>query len=122
MKKIVRMFVFSGIAVFATSLFDRGFVVHYELQTFLKTIFLITVFHYLIAPFIRLILLPLNIITLGLVSVAAYFVLFYFFISWFPLIEIKPWIFNGTQISYLGNIAVSAISLTTIINLLEKLL
>ena len=118
----MRMVLFSAIAIYITSFYNRGFIIHFEWPVFLKTVILISLLYYLIVPFTRLILLPLNILTLGLVSVLVYFFLFYFVISYFSLIDIRSWVFNGYTISYFANVIISAISISTIINLLEKLL
>lgn len=132
MKKIARMMVFSAGALFITSLWNKGFVVNFTPTAFLKAVIVIALIYYLIIPISKVILLPLNIIFLGLASAVAYFLIFYFIINKSSVIEVKSWLFPGlhiaglaiqkTNISYLGNIVLSSLSISFIINLLESLL
>ena len=122
MKKLFRMIVFSAIAIFLTSLWNKGFVIKADWQIYWKAVLLVTLIYYLIVPLSKIILLPLNFLTIGFVSVVVYYFLFYFLTNYFSLIEIKGWSFSGYDFSQLTNIFVSAISVSTIINLLEKIL
>lgn len=132
MKKIFRMVIFSLAAIFLTSLWNRGFVIRGDTMIYLKAAFIIAAVYYLIVPVSKLILLPLNILTLGLVSVIFYAAIFYFLLNRFQLISIKEWVFPGVQlfgmtltkikISGLSNIFISSFSISTIINLLEKII
>lgn len=122
MKKLFRMIVFSAIAIFLTSVWDKGFIIKPDLMIYLKATLLIALIYYLVVPLSKIILLPLNFLTLGFVSVIVYCFLFYFLTNYFSLIEIKSWNFSGYNFSQLANIFVSAISISTIINLLEKIL
>jgi len=116
------MIVFSAIAIFLTSVWDKGFIIKPDLMIYLKATLLIALIYYLVVPLSKIILLPLNFLTLGFVSVIVYCFLFYFLTNYFSLIEIKSWNFSGYNFSQLANIFVSAISISTIINLLEKIL
>ena len=132
MKKIFRMVVFSGIAIFLTSLWNKGFIVKLDPIIFLKASLLIAAVYYLVLPISKLILLPLNIISLGLVSVVFYSAVLFFLFNRFNLIIVKDWTFSGLKIynftiggmdiSRILNIFVSSFSLSTIINLLETFL
>lgn len=132
MKKLFRMFIFSSLALYLTSLWNKGFILKYDTKSLLLTVFLIILLYYLAIPITKLILLPLNILTLGLVSLIAYFLLFYFVISHFPLLKIEGWEFPGLtlfgitiskmKIGYLQNLIVSALSLSFVINALESVL
>ncbi|MCS6956825.1 MAG: phage holin family protein [Patescibacteria group bacterium] len=132
MKKFFRMIIFSATAIYLTSLWNKGFIINLDFFSFLKASLFIALVYYLIVPVSKIILLPLNFLTLGLVSIVFYVVLFYLFFSNFGLIIIKPWYFSGgkffnliitpVNISYLANIFLSAFSISTIINLLEKIL
>jgi uncharacterized membrane protein YvlD (DUF360 family) len=132
MKKIFRMIVFSGTAIFITALWNKGFIIKSDPMIYLKAALVLTIVYYLIVPISKLILLPLNILTVGLVSVIFYAFIFYFLLSYFNLINIKEWVFSGTKllgitlgeikISSLANIFVSSFSISTIINLLEKII
>lgn len=132
MKKIFRMIIFSAIAIFLTSLWDKGFIIKFDWQIYFKSVLLIALIYYLVVPLSKIILLPLNFLTLGFMSVVVYCFLFYFLTKYFSLIEIKSWIFSGfsiygvglrnTELSQLANVFVSAISVSAIINLLEKLI
>jgi len=126
------MIVFSAVAIYFTSLWNKGFIIETDWMIYLKASLVIAAIYYLVVPVSKLILLPLNIITLGLVSVIFYSLVLYFFLNKFSLIQIKPWNFIGlslfgiiivpTTISQLANIFLSAFSISTIINLLEKIL
>jgi len=130
MKKIFRKIIFSAVAIYFTSLWNKGFVIEADWLVYLKAALVIAAIYYLIVPISKLILLPLNIITLGLVSVVFYALALYFFLNKFSLIEIKPWEFSGlslwgiiipAKVSQLANIFLSAFSISTIINLLERM-
>lgn len=132
MKKILRMFVFPGLSLYLTSLWNKGFIVHFDPISFAKAVLLVGLVYYLIAPLLKTLLFPLNIITFGLASVIAYVGLFYFIIARFSIVEIKEWTFPGfqlfwlkipsAQLNYWANLVVSSFSVSTIINLLESFL
>ncbi len=132
MKKIIRMLLFSAVAVYLTSLWDRGFVVSYDFIVIVKASLLVALMFYLVRPLSKLILLPLNILTLGVISTVVYCFLFFFLTRYFGLINIKEWTFSGFNLlgfavgqikfSQTANIFVSAISVSTIINSLEQLI
>ncbi|MCX7955975.1 MAG: phage holin family protein [Patescibacteria group bacterium] len=132
MKKIFRMIIFSATAIYLTSLWNKGFVINFDFFSFLKASLFIALAYYLIIPTSKIIFLPLNFLTLGLFSVIFYALILYFFSNNFGLITIKSWYFSGEKflnfiitpmnINYLVNIFLSAFSISTIINLLEKIL
>lgn len=122
MRKIFRKIIFSALAIYITSYWNHGFIIKNDLLIYLKASLIIAFIYYLIVPVSKLILLPLNLITMGLVSVIFYSLALYFFLIGFSLIEIQPWQFLGYDISQLANIFLVAFSISTIINLLEKLL
>lgn len=132
MKKIFRMIVFSGVAIFFTALWNKGFIIKADPWVYLKAVLVITAVYYLIIPVSKLVLLPLNLITFGLVSMIFYAFVFYFLLNNFNLINIKEWTFSGIEllgitlgeikVSSLANIFVSSFSISTIINLLEKII
>ncbi|PIP63819.1 hypothetical protein CO165_04405 [Candidatus Roizmanbacteria bacterium CG_4_9_14_3_um_filter_33_18] len=132
MKKILRMIIFSGVAIFLTALWNKGFVIKQDPMIYLKTALLIAAVYYLVLPISKLILLPLNIISLGLVSVIFYSVVLFFLFDRFNLITVKEWTFSGLKffslvvnemkISRTLNIFISSFSISTIINLLEKII
>ncbi|HEX7542556.1 MAG TPA: hypothetical protein VF385_00530, partial [Patescibacteria group bacterium] len=78
MKKILRMVIFSGVAIFLTALWNKGFIIKQDPIIYLKAALLIAAVYYLILPISKLILLPLNIISLGLVSVIFYSAVLFF--------------------------------------------
>lgn len=132
MKKILRMIIFSGVAIFLTALWNKGFIIKQDPIIYLKAALLIAAVYYLILPISKLILLPLNIISLGLVSVIFYSAVLFFLFNRFNLITVKEWTFPGLKffsfiiagmkISRILNIFVSSFSISTIINLLEKII
>lgn len=132
MKKLFRMVVFSGISLYLTALWNKGFITHMDYRNFLITTLAIALIFYLVLPISRVILLPLNFLSLGLVSIIFNIALFYFFQKYFSLIQIKGWLFPGlsfrgvvinkTQIPQIVNFLLSSASISFIINILEKLL
>lgn len=132
MKQIFRMVIFSAVAVYITSLWNKGFIVDYNWYIFAKATIIVSLIYYFIAPLIRVILLPLNILTLGLVSFLAYLLVFYILIEYFSVIKITSWIFPGfswngisinkMEIGYFTNLILSSLSVSLIINLLESLI
>jgi len=126
------MIIFSALAIYLTSLWNKGFIVPFNFTDFVQGIVVIAVIYYFINPLTKIVLLPLNILTLGMVSFIAFFIIFYFFVSSFSFIEIKEWVFPGfhwygfniekMSINYLGNLVLSSLSISLIINSLEKLL
>ncbi len=125
------MLIFSAVAVFLTSLWDKGFIVSSNVAVFLKAAILVTATYYFIAPLCKLILLPLNILTLGLISLAVYSLIFFFLGHYFSLVDIRAWTFHGgtflgltlgkMAISQLANIFLSSLSISFIINLMEHI-
>lgn len=122
MKKIFRMIIFTTIAIYVTSLWNKGFLINMNWQTFAKAVIIVAIIYYFIYPLSKLILLPLNVLTLGAVSAIILALLFYLFIARYDMIKIQPWVFRGTDINYLWNIVLSSLSISVIINFLEKLL
>ncbi len=132
MKKLLRMIIFSGVAIFLTALWNKGFIVKDDPMIYLKAALIIAAVYYLIVPASKLILLPLNILTFGLVSIVFYAAIFYFLLNRFNLISIEEWVFPGAKmlgitlgkikLSSTANIFVSSFSISTVINLLEKII
>lgn len=122
MKTIIRKIVFSAIAIYLTAYWNQGFIIKSDWMIYLKASLIIAIIYYLIVPVSKLILLPLNLITMGLMSVIFYSLALYFFLSNLSLVQIKPWEFSGYPIGQLTNIFVVAFSISTIINLSEKIL
>ena len=132
MKKIIRMFVFSAIGLYLTSLWNKGFIIPINNPfDLVKATALIAALWYILVPISKLILFPLQILTMGLLSVIIYFILFNYIFTNIPVISIKEWTFPGityfgitihkTFVSHTGNVLLSAFSLSAIINLLETL-
>lgn len=126
------MLVFSGAALYMTSVWNKGFAVHFAPLIFIKASLIIALVYYLVTPILKILLLPLNIITLGFASIVAYFGLFYFIMTRFSFGTVQGWVFPGLQIwmihipstplTYWANLALVSISISTIINLFEILL
>ncbi len=122
MKKILRMLLFSGFGFYLTSLWDKGFIINYDFKKFLIAVALMALTYYLIAPIAKIILLPLNILTFGLLSIIFYVFLFYFMDKNLQLLQIKSWVFQKYPISYWQNLVLSSLSVSAIINLIEKII
>lgn len=126
------MIIFSGLALYITSLWNKGFVISDDPKKFIITALAVAAILYLIVPISKVILLPLNILTLGLMSTIVYIGLFYLLQQYFHLIEIDSWMFGGItiwkiiipkmRIEYFNNLALSSLSISVIINTLERLL
>lgn len=132
MKKIFRMFLFSLVALYVTSVWNKGFLLHSDWTTLLKAAFAVALIYYVIVPVSKIVLLPINLLTLGLASTIVSLFLLYLLSHSFHLIDIKEWTFGG--ISLLGmtiqkmhisggwNLVLSSISISVIVQSLEKLL
>jgi len=124
------MLFFVSVAIYLTSLWNKGFILPTNIIDFLKLVLVFSFIYYLIVPFSKIILLPLNIITLGLVSFFVYLLLLHIVGTGLSLLTIKEWSFAGlklggfiiqkTHISYFWNLILSSLSLSSIINMLEK--
>lgn len=132
MKTIPRTVIFSALALYLTSLWDKGFVLKFEAVPFILTSIAVAILYYVIRPLTKIVLLPFNILTFGLVSLLVFCFLFYIITSQFSIVQIKDWVFPGLtllgfhlpkmSISYLQNIALSSLSVSFIIGILERLI
>ena len=132
MKKIFRMIVFPLSAIYITSLWNKGFIIKLDFMSLLTAVIVISIIWYILLPISKIVLFPIQILTMGLVSTIVYFLLFYFFVSKFSFIDIKSWVFPEvsllgiviakTQISFIANVFISSLSISSIINLEESLL
>ncbi len=126
------MIIFSSFALILTSLWNKGFILPSDLITFFVASLTLALVFYIILPLSKIILLPLNIITLGLVTFVVYLVILHFSGASLHLFEITEWNFQGLNIafisipkmhiSYLGNLVLSSVSISSIINVFEQLL
>ena len=132
MKKLFRMVVFSALAIYLTSLWNKGFILPSTLAMFIKATVAVTVIYYVVLPISKLVLLPLNIITLGMMSFLVYLFALHLLNSGFNFITIKDWVFAGasflgltvpkTSINYFFNLVLSSFSISFVINFLEQIL
>jgi len=132
MKKLFRMFIFSAFALFLTSLWNRGFVLSDNVSSFIISVIAITVIYYLIAPLLKIILLPLNLVSFGIASFCCILFLLHLLSSGFHLFSVSPWTFKELnlflfvmptfKISYILNLILSSVSISGIINTLERFL
>ena len=126
------MIVFPLSAIYLTSLWNKGFIIKLDFISLLTAVIVISIIWYILLPISKIVLFPIQILTMGLVSTIVYFLLFYFFVSKFSFIDIKSWVFPGvsllgiviakTQISFIANVLISSLSISSIINLEESLL
>lgn len=129
MKKILRMFIFSAIALYLTSLWNKAFVLTTDPNEFLKAVILIVVAYYLVVPISKVVLLPLNLLTFGLVSFGVFTLFLYVLNYHLGFVQIGDWVFQGGTflgihlnnviISENGNLFLSAFFISAIIRLLE---
>lgn len=131
MKTIFRILLFSALAVYLTSLWNQGFEVSLQLQEFAKVTLFVALATYLVLPISKIVLLPFNLLTFGLVSLALYVFTLYLMDNQLAIITVKEWdiqkfgllgfTFSKTHVSYIGNLILSAASLSAIIKTFEKL-
>ena len=129
MKKMLRMFIFSAIALYLTSLWNFGFVISYDVNVFFQSVLIIAVAYYLVLPISKVILLPLNILTFGMVSFGVFVLFLYIMDAHLSFIQINDWVFKGgtyfgihlnnVVISEAGNLILSALFISAIIKALE---
>lgn len=129
MKKILRMLIFSAIALYLTSLWNFGFVISYDLNVFFQSVLVIAFAYYLIFPISKVVLLPLNILTFGMVSFGIFVLFLYIMDVHLSFIQINDWVFKGgtffgihlnnVVISETGNLILSALFISVIIKGLE---
>lgn len=129
MKKLLRMFIFSAIALYLTSLWNYGFVISYDFNTFFQSTLIIAFAYYLILPISKVIFLPFNILTFGMVSFGVFVLFLYILDSHLSFIQINDWVFKGGSyfgihlnnvvISEMGNLILSALFISAIIKGLE---
>ncbi len=132
MKKIFKAPVIAAAAIFLTAFWNKGFILPKTIEGFILAALFITVTVYLLIPLSKIILLPFNLITFGLMSFIFYLFLLHIVSSGFGWIIIKAWHFPGfgifginipaIDLSYLGNLILSALSITTIINILNVII
>jgi len=130
MKKIFRMIIFSALALIFTSFWNKGFQLNPS--AFISATLVLAIVFYLIVPLSKIVLLPLNIITLGLMSFLVYLAILHLISDAFHLFTITSWTFPGasilfvtipkTHIPYIGNLVLSSVSISSIINVLEHLI
>lgn len=132
MKKIFKAPIIAAAAIFLTATWNKGFVLPKTIEGFILAALFITITVYLLIPLSKIILLPFNLISFGLVSFIFYIFLLHLVGSGFGWVLIKAWHFPGfgifgltipaIDLSYLGNLILSALSITTIINILNKII
>ncbi len=129
MKRILRMLIFSAIALYLTSLWNFGFVISYDLNIFFQSVLIVAFAYYLVLPISKVILLPLNILSFGLVSFGVFVLFLYIMDVHLSFIQINDWVFKGgtyfgihlnnVVISEAGNLILSALFISAIIKTLE---
>lgn len=116
------MILFSGIALYFTSFWNKGFIVQADWSIYLQATLLIALAYYLILPVAKIILLPLNLLTFGLVSTLLYTGTLYILSKHLGLVEINAWTYAQTNISYILNLFLSSFSISVIIRTLEQVI
>ncbi len=119
MKRIIRTLIFSATSLYLTSLWNKGVVLSFKPTDFIILVLALVALNYIINPLMKVILFPFNLITLGTISLIVYFFLFHLLVQYFSIIKVTAWTFNGFYINYYLNLALTAISISFIINFLE---
>ena len=132
MKKILRMIIFSGVGIYFTALWNKGFIINLDPYIFIETVLLVALAYYLIIPIAKVILLPINILTFGLLSIVLYALSFYILSRYTGIVQINPWVFEGISyagisikkmsVDYLPNLFLASTSVSAIIKLLDRLI
>ncbi len=125
------MLLFAALALYLTALWNKGFVYSPNWLSFLELTVLLALMSYLIIPLSKIVLFPVHLLTFGLLSVGGYMLLFYFVGKYTDIIAVDSWVFSGFSLggmaiqkvsfSQMGNLFVSALSISAIINTLEKI-
>ncbi|MBI2051179.1 phage holin family protein [Candidatus Roizmanbacteria bacterium] len=131
MRKISRMLLFSSVAFYLTALWNKGIILPVYWVHLVVSVVLIALTSYLVVPLSKVVLFPINILTFGLLSILCYVGLFYILDTYLSLVQFNNWVFPGitiigvslqkVAISYAGNLLLSALSTSAIINILERL-
>ncbi len=131
-KSPIRIVLFSGAALYITSLWNTGFAVKMDIVSFVSSATVVGVLFYIIKPMTKLALFPLNFLSFGLASFLVFSFLFYVTVTSFSFVTIQSWVFPGMKvlsitipkmpISGLQNIILSSLSISVIIKTLEKVL
>lgn len=126
------MIILSAISLYLTSLWNRGFILPSDLRTFALAALILALVLYVIVPLSKIILLPLNILSLGLISFLVFIILLHLGNVTFHFFDVRSWTFPGLsilfvtipslKISYVLNLVLSSVSISSIINVLELLL
>ncbi len=131
MKRVIRIFIFCVFALFLTSYWDKGFILPATNINLIKASISLTILFVIVRPLMKIIFLPLNLLTFGLFSFFVYVFFLHILSSMYGLFSIHPWQFQGisflvihipsTHITYLQNLVLSSLSLSSIINVLDQL-
>lgn len=132
MKRIFRTLVFSGIALYLTSLWNHGLQLRNKPIIFIEFAILFAIVTLFLRPLLKSIVLPINLFTFGLSGFILNLLLFYLIFTFFPELKITGWTFPGVDLSVLKiksfylnqtiNFFVVIFSISFIISLLETFL
>ena len=130
MKQIIKTVVFTALALYVTSLWNSGFTIPHTLTSILITTLVTALCFRIILPISKIILFPFQILTFGLIGFCVSMFCFHI-MSELSLIHVTPWIYKGGNVvgiivgkfsvSYLLNLALSALSVSVIIQITERL-
>ena len=99
-RKFIRSFVYSAIALYGTTQLIPGFQISPGISNLFVATLALTIFNLILRPILKLLLLPINLLTLGafrwLVTIAILYLL-----TWF-VPEVKLVNFSLSQIPFLG--------------------
>jgi len=131
MKRPIRLFIFSCFALFITSFWNKGFILPSQTSQFLILALVLALIFLVVSPIAKVVLFPLNLLTFGLFSFLLYVFFLHLLSTAYHLFGVTPWHFPGitllfvtippTQLNYIGNLVLSSLSLSSIINLLDQL-
>lgn len=131
MKRPFRLFIFSCFALFVTAWWNKGFILPQQTLSFLQIALVLTVIFLIINPLAKIVLFPFNLFTFGFFGLALYIFFIHLLSTSYHLFQVTPWSFPGlsfwfitipkTHLTYLFNLVLSSLSLSSIINVLDQL-
>ncbi len=130
MKRPFRLFIFSCFALFVTAWWDKGFILPSQTLAFVELAGILALIFLIVNPIAKIVLFPLNMLTFGFFGFVLYLFFIHLLTTYYHLFGLTSWRFPGVtlwlvtippvQLNYLANLALSSLSLSSIINTLDQ--
>lgn len=95
MKSLLRNFLVCLTTLYLTTLFNKGFQIEGDLQTFLTASAVFTVIAVFLKPVLKLLFFPINLLSLGLFSWLINVAVLYLLTFFVPQVKVLAWDFSG---------------------------